>query len=709
MKVSLEWLGSHLEGCGPLSAPTVADKLAEAGLQVAGIEPSPVQPQDSILDVEVTSNRNDCNSHRGLARELAAIFAGRLKAAPGQTPTLQQAAGGMPVPIKVEDSTLCPHYTARIIRGVKVAPSPHWLQDRLRAVGLRPVNNVVDITNFILHDLGQPLHAFDLAKLQGGCIMVRRGRPNEPFEAIDHSKHQLDPSIGVIADAERPVAIAGVMGGVDSEVTESTTDILLESARFDPLTTRNASRKLGLKSDSSYRFERGVDPAGVAAASLCATQMILQLAGGQVVGDLIEVGTGALPEKSATLRFARMRQVLGYDVPPPRSRAILETLGFSVIAHDERQITCQMPSWRLDCGLEEDLIEEVARLHGYQHIPVKERLEIVLKTPSAREKVEDVLVETLTAGGYAETINPTRLDDHLAGLFTTAEPRRVSARHGKGQSILRDNLAASLLMVAKFNQQSGAMAEDGLRLYELATCFTPPPPPGEGRVGVGNTGVVSGQNPSAPFPYPLPARGGEMLPLQPTRLGLLTTGSMRELRGLVEALLARLRLTSRVVFRLSEHVGVEKGSALAVLLDGRPLGWLGRLEAPVGAKMDLKGTFCVGELDLDPLFALGVPVARMHEIHRYPSIERDLSLIVPEVLRWEELEGSIRENAPAELVEVRFGEVFRGKALAEGTKSVFVRMVFRSLERSLTHPEVDGWQQSMVTRLESRLGAKLRT
>lgn len=689
MKASLEWLNSHLDLPAPLTADRAAELLRDLGLGVESLTPSPAGDGDVVLDVEVTSNRNDCNAHYGLARELAAVLGcglGELDLGRPESIERDPPAG---VAVDVQAVDLCPMYTARVLRDVRVGPSPDWLVRRLAVLGQRSVNNVVDITNYVLLELSQPLHAFDLDRLQGGAVQIRRAVQGERMLAIDGRSYALAESDCVIADGGGPVAIAGVMGGQPTEVGSGTTSVLLESAMFSPVAVRSTSRRLGLRSESSYRFERGVNAVGVIEASRLATRLMRELCGARPDGGLLCAGLMPVDEEPepVLLRWARMRRVLGYSISPTVAEQILVRLGFAVEAGSEDVegggVVVRVPAWRKDCRLEVDLIEEVARVHGYGHIPQVDRVSVTVQPVGARQKVVRRTQDVLVGAGMREALCPAMLPDGFTGLFGSARAGsagalRASERHRKTDGTLRSHVCASLLAAARHNEHAG---NAGCRLFEISCTFQP-------------TAGGSG--------------GG--LPDQPIRLGLLWEGQVRDLRGVVELLLSQLRVEPGATsIEPGDLADLSPGVGGWVVVEGHRLGWMGRLDRQVAARLDLRGVYCVAELDLDGLFSRGVPVARLRELPRFPAVERDLSILVGEAVRWMEVESAVREAGPPQLERVDFVEVFRGRGIEPGRKSILLRLTFREATTSLTHAVVDAWQARIVERLAGRLGAVLRT
>ncbi|MEM9658490.1 MAG: phenylalanine--tRNA ligase subunit beta, partial [Planctomycetota bacterium] len=363
MIVSLNWLADYVDL--PESLDELTERLTISGLNLEGVEQI---EGDTAVDLEVTSNRPDCLGHIGVAREVAVLFNRTLQVDKPQ-PKVAASDVGQMAGVTVDCPELCSRYTARVIRGVKIGPSPAWLANRLKTLGIAVINNVVDVTNYVMMECGQPLHAFDFAKVAGGRIIVRKAKPGEKFTAINHQQYELTPGTCVIADSRGAAALGGVMGGADSEVSESTVDLLIEAADFAPLSVRNTARSLNLHSPSSYRFERGVDPAGVDWASRRCCELILQLAGGELADGVADVGAPRPERSEIKLRFTELPRVLGIDVPPDEVRAILTSLGCSETHACDHCIKTIPPSWRADLSREIDLIEEVARIHGYDQIP----------------------------------------------------------------------------------------------------------------------------------------------------------------------------------------------------------------------------------------------------------------------------------------------------------------------------------------------------
>ena len=687
MKIALTWLADYLPG--PLDAQTAADALTHSGLPVEVIEQV---AGDTVIDVEVTSNRGDCLSHVGVARELAALLDREFKdVIPTATEVAVPATGAVAVRIDAPD--LCPHYTARVIRGVKVGPSPAWMQRRLEAVGLRPINNVVDVTNYVMFELGQPLHAFDYDRVGGPAVggkqvVVRRAAAGETLVTIDGKEAALLPDYLTIADASRPVALAGVMGGKDSEVSDRTVNILLESARFDPLSVRKAARAI-VRSDSSYRFERGIDPLVTERASLRAAQLILQTAGGELLAGVVQAGgTGAGPKK-LTLRLARLKQILGVEFPPVQVMAALTRLRLQpVLQGDVVEVT--VPTYRLDLNLEVDLVEEVARVIGYDQVPVRDEISIRVAPIDPKAVTTETVRDALVAGGYFEAVTVGFVSDLLAGDFVPpdadkANPLpRAGAVTRKENAALRPSILPGLLESVRLNDNRGVR---DARLFEIGSTFY------NAAGGAGATAGGGGAGPTL---------------VEQQKLGLVGSPDVREVRGVVEAVLAKLDANRPVTVVPEHRAGFGRGAAGRVEWGGVPVGYLGRVSKEVADKLALRDRPCAAELDMAPLLAGAQLVPQLKPLPQFPAAERDLSLVVPEAVRYEAVVALVAKVGPANLESLSFVTTYRGKPLEKGQKSVTLRFVFRSPTGTLTSDQVEQAVGQVVERAKAELGATLR-
>ena len=678
MLVSWEWLSQYVELS--VDADHLANRFAMTGLNHESTERV---GDDIVIDLEVTSNRGDCLGHIGIARE-ASVILGQPLTIPAVGAASTGSGDSKPEPvgdwIRVENEfpAGCDRYTARVIRGVAIGPSPDWLVRRLRAIGLNSVNNVVDVTNYVMMECGQPLHAFDLSQVRGGAIVVRSGRPGETLEAIDHRTYQLDPGMVVIADAERALAIGGVMGGAGSEVSDATVDLLIESASFHSLAIRRAARLLKLHSPSSFRFERRPDPAGVDWASRRCCDLILETAGGRLCEGVAQAGVEPAERQPITLRIAQIRRILGIDIPADAIAGIPQALGCALVASAAGELTFVPPTWRADLTREVDLIEENARIHGYDRIPEDIAVPLRVARPRPRDIALDRIRHVLSAWGIDEALTASVVPDAMERhgspwsdqpALETELPLLVGARH------LRRSLIPSLLAARYLNQtQSLRDAE----LYEVATIY-------------------------------LPSSDAAALPKELSALGIVTRGDARFAKGVVEALVEQVAPRgSAVEWHPAEHAMFESGTLQQLTIDGVRLGFVGLIAAPVRDAIGLEQPVAAAELDVDALTDSLEQVRRAVPVSPYPAIARDLNFIVDEATPWSELSATCRGAADELLREVRYLETYRdAKRDGAGKKRQLLSLMFQSQDRTLTNEEVDGWVQRIVAACADRLSAKL--
>jgi phenylalanyl-tRNA synthetase beta chain len=678
MRTSVTWVNDYLDR--PASAEEQADLLTAAGLNFDGRDTA--DNGEVWQEIETTSNRGDCLCHVGMARELCAM-SGRTLKAPTAQPRATGPAASTLVRVENHDHDNCPLYTARVIRGVKVGPSPAWMQDRLRAIGQIPRNNLVDCTNFVLFELGQPTHVFDLDTLKGGLIAVRAARKGERFLPIGEGAAELELRQGdlVIADAERPVAIAGVKGGALTAVTERTVNVLLEAAAFSPRAVRHASRGLRISSDSSYRFERMVHPAEVNAAADRLAALILETAGGELCGGVVSAGAPLPPPRTVELRHSRLCAVLGIAVPLEEAVRALDTLGFAPVVRGDA-IVCTVPQRRTDVEREVDLIEEICRIHGLDRIPVRDSIQVRV-TPTQPTVVAPRAVKDLLVGmGFVEAVTHTLVSERHARPFasTTAPLLRVEDERAGGAPILRPSVLPSLLEVKRRNADSGTPQ---LRLFEFARTFEvagQPPAPGE-------RAVVA------------------MVCDEPREdcLRWLRGACERTLRMLVGAH-ASIEFTPVPEPARAPHYAVQAHVRVA----GTPIGSIGILAPTALAAFGLDGPVAAAELELASLFAGYPPDARAEALPSFPAIDRDVSAIVPETVAWSEVEQVVRQSRMPWFESVSFVGTYRGKQVGAGRKSVTLRVVFRAGDRTLRRDEVDGAMAELGKSLTASLGAEIR-
>ncbi len=677
MLTCVDWINDYLDR--PADAAEQAELLTAAGFPLEGTEDVAGGIQQ---DFEMTSNRGDCTCHVGLAREIAAA-SGRTLVLPTFADIYDPDACGPDIDpnddlIHNHEFDACPRYTAHIIRGVKIGPSPDHIRTRLEVRGDVPRNNVVDATNFVLFELGQPTHAFDLDKLAGGRIEVRMARKGERFLPLgeDAVEIELNGTELVIADAEKPVALAGVKGGADAAVTESTTNLLIEAATFDPLMVRHTSRLHNIASDSSFRFERGVSPLQVdfAAERLC--RLILDSAGGVMDNGMVGACLNMPDLLQVDMRPDRCRSLLGLDIDDATMIDSLTRLGFAPVA-DGDTLHCTVPCHRGDITREVDLIEEVMRMHGFGPVPVRERIEVKPVTEPVDARRRRLLADTLVAEGYVETVTHSLTDAAQAkALLGGTDPLQLDESRAMAEDALRPSLATSLLKVRKHNADHGAA--HGMRLFELGSAFMP------------------NADPQEQLELCLIADEGE--------------DGIRPLRAAVDQV-------ARVLGGDGAQVRVDAGNAPewmspggTIQLDGQALGWLGRIDPSVTAAAGLDDiTVLCASLRVAPWMSAGTEDAAASPPPAFPSIERDVSAIVEEAVSWTAMADTIAALDLPMHEATRFVTVYRGKGIDAGHKSVTLRLTFRADDRTLRHEEVDGPMTRVVDALKTGVGAQVRS
>ncbi len=673
-----------------LGLPKGADGLLILSPEAkVGAPLSEIFPSETVLDLEITPNRADLLSHQGIAREIAALTSTELRLPPAPAPVVEFGSSAVDV-----EPAECRLYTALEISNVQVGPSPDWLRAKLESVGLRAINNIVDITNYVMLEVGQPLHAFDAEKLDGD-IRVRMAQAGEEFLALDGKTYKLSPGNLVIADRRRALAIGGVMGGQDSGVTAATRQIILESAHFDPANIRRTSRTLGLSSDSSYRFERGVDVAGVLPASQRAAALICEIAGG-VIGELgvgvakdsttgfnpaamLNENEGPVFTHTVALRPARVTALLGAEIPAERIDAILTGFGLR-----KAEGGWEVPSYRPDLVREVDLIEEIARVVGLNAIPA--RVQAQFAPASETDRAYDramALRRSLVAQGFAEARTLTLIGEHLLGreyTHTSAEHlRRVKNPMNDEQVILRPGLLPGLLQALRENARAGAKT---VRLFEAGRVFSALAPEESAHLAL----VLSGPLTAASW------RGGEG-----------SEADLFHLKGIVRAVLG-----SETIFEADQNPAV--ALSLVVKVAGRAVGFAGQLWPKDARALDAETPVLFAEIDLAALPAVD-GAKKYREIPRFPSTARDIALLAPLPLAHAEVVSVLHTASEPLLADVELFDVFAdasGAKIPADKKSLAYSLTYRSAERTLTADEVNAAHTRLKERLKSTLPATLR-
>ncbi len=667
----------------------VLDPQARVGAPL----PEAIGERPGVLEFGITPNRGDAASLLGIAREVRALCGGEIRLPPTEPPERGAAAAGS-ARVQIEARDACHRYVGRVVRRVRVGESPAWLRRRLEASGLRAINNVVDVTNLVLLELGQPLHAFDLARLRGGEVRVRRAAAGEKLETLDGCVRELAPRDLVIADAERPVALAGVMGGAGSEVSAETCDVLIESAHFDPVSVRLAARRHGLRSEASYRFERGVDREGVGRAADRAARLLAELAGGEVASGAVEaVGAPPAAREELRLEVERANRLLGTSLSAAQMRECLERAGIRCREAGGGVLAAAIPSHRNDLELPEDLIEEVARIHGYDRIPATDPVAELApgRVPGSWELGERAR-DALAAAGFCETVSfPFLGPAELAKLRLDPEDRRARPLRLQNpireeEPCLRTSLVPSLLQLAR---QNLARQAERVRLFEVSRVFLPGAP---------------GELPEEP----LHAAAVATAPAAP-RLWEPRPGPplFFELKGIAESLFAALG------YRVETAPGdpppyLHPGAAAELRAGGRVIGALGEIHPDVAAGFEIEVPCALLEVDLGALLALPPLRPAYREVSRFPLVRRDLAVIVDLDRPAGDLLAAIRESGGAHLAAAEIFDRYQGAGVPDGQQSLAFRLVFQRADRTLTDDEVSTAVDRVVRTLERRFGGKLR-
>ncbi|MCY2976851.1 MAG: phenylalanine--tRNA ligase subunit beta [Planctomycetota bacterium] len=658
MLVSWEWLTQYVDI--DLSPDDMANRFALSGLNHEST--TKVGP-DFVIDLEVTSNRGDCLGHIGVAREASVLLSTPLRIpAPIVSPASVDAAQTSSL-IKLSNrfETGCPRYTGKVIRGVKVAPSPAWMQRRLTAIGVKPVNNIVDATNYVMFECGQPLHAFDLSKIRGSEIVVRPAEAKEKFIAIDHRTYELDPSMVVIADAERAIALGGVMGGEDSEVSESTVDLLIEAADFTPLAIRRAARKLRLHSPASYRFERRVNSEGLLWAAERCCQLIVEMAGGKATSGFVDSAPQnktQMPE--VILRKQRIIDVLGIAIPWKRSLDILSALGCVIASKNDEKATVVAPPFRLDLGREVDLIEEIARMNGYEKIPEDAVVPIFVSARRDKDVMLQRVRSVATAAGYDEALTASVVNKQASSLispWTALPPLMTQVQLLEGATFLRRSIVPSLIQAYQNNQ---SQQNRDACLFETALVY-------------------------------LPSADSKGLPTQQNTLAWVGTGSSRDSKGMIEEIVRRVA-HGQVLTTEEDYADpcVADNTGVRVLCDGRMLAWYGNVSRSVRSTLKLDQDLTFGELNLDLLQEFLLTIPRLKPIVPYPAIQRDLNFILDESVRWGSLSQVVHNSAGELLTDCIYRETYRdAEKDGEGKKRVLLSLILQSPTQTLTGQQAD--------------------
>ena len=693
MKVQVDWLKEYTE----IDVPTdeLGHVLTMAGLEIESHETVelPDGEKSEVLELNVTPNRGYCLSHIGVAREVSALMNKSLKL-PDPLKALESVWGVVKVEERVSvenmEPKLCPRYCALVIENVKVGPSPKWLKDRLTAIGLRPINNIVDITNFVMMEYGQPLHAFDRDLLAGKKIIIRRAKKGEPFASLDGTELKLEPDALVIADGEKPVALAGIMGGTNCQVSEITCHVVLESACFDPTTVRKGSKKYGLRSDSSYRFERCVDWNGVVSAQARAALMIKELAGGEICLGRVDIYPQEQKPIFVSLRMSRLNQLLGASFNSEQVQDILFRLGMEVLNQSEN-MEVKIPSFRPDLLREIDLIEEIARIDGFDKVDTVYPVAGVRPVRiSAKQNIIKKVREVFCCAGFAETVHYSFIECVVAKDFKTAfasEQERVIALKNPLSSeydTMRTSLLPGLLKTAGLNLSKG---QKPLKLFEVGSVYF------SDSNGARTEKAVLSAIVLGPYELtPWKSRGGDY--------------DFYDLKGTLEMLITHLHLKLEIFPDSRPFLLPDK--SVRVQISDKELGFLGQMAPEQNLVGELGQNVCALELDLGALEKSASSSLQFQPIPKFPETYRDISILVDRSVTSQKAADVILKTGSPLIQKVELYDHFEGKKIQADKKSLTFALSFQSAERTLSDDEVNPLFEKIVQTLKSELGASLR-
>ena len=675
MVFSYNWLKDYIK---KMPEPK---RLAELlTMHFAEVEELKKVGRDFILNVDIRPNRaSDCFSYLGIAREIAAIANSKLQIPDSKLKEDQKLKAKNFVSLKVESKQACPRYTARVLEGVRVGPSPSWLKERLKICGLRPINNIVDIANYVMLETGQPLHAFDGKKLEGGKIIVRFARSRERIVTLDEQKFELASDILVIADEKRPVAIAGIKGGKLPEIDKKTKTVIIESANFNPQVIRNGSKNLNLKTDASLRFEHGIDPNLTEFAVNRTAYLIQKTAGGKVAKGLVDFYPQKSLPRTIKLDLNYLEKLLGKEIPEVKIKSIFKNLGFQVLGVKSRQLTVRVPTRRLDISLPEDLIEEAGRIYGYEKIePYYPLASLILPKKNLSVFWENMVKNILKETGFTEVYNYSFFSEKEAKLFGYGDKELVELENPLSQE--QKYLRASLIPYLLKNAEKNLRNYKRLRIFELGKIFRNPKSDGEKRM----------------------------------LTGLISVEDFYQLKGIVDLLLKSLGVAN---FWYDEHKPTPEESKLKIWhqrksaeikVDGQEIGFLGEISPRILNALEIKEKLVLFDIDFEKLSQY---VSEEHEyrpISRFPSVVRDIAVLVPRSVKVVEILNKINLIGKQLVRDIDLFDMYEGEELPQGKKNLAFHIIYQAEDRTLSSEEVDEIQDKIIKVLEKNLGWQVR-
>ncbi|MCX8132292.1 MAG: phenylalanine--tRNA ligase subunit beta [Clostridia bacterium] len=676
------------DGIYILPAKLIKEKYADKSIlgmdirEVLGID-------DDVVEFEITPNRPDCLSIIGIARETAATLGTTFK-----KPVISVTEAGGNVneiaSVEIRDADLCPRYAARIIRNVKIGDSPEWMKERLRAAGIRPINNIVDITNYVMLEMGQPMHAFDLDNIKGSKIVVRRAAEGETIETLDGSERKLQAGMLVITDSERPVAVAGVMGGGNSEVTDATTNILFESASFNGTSVRITSKKLGMRTEASSRFEKGLDVNNTLNAVNRAAQLIIQLGAGEVVSGVIDCYPEKVEPKVINLECEKINALLGTDVSKEDMVKILRSVDIQV---DEALNKVTVPTFRMDIQEMADLAEEIARFYGYNTIKptLMQGKETSRGVKTFKQKIEDRIRDTITASGLSEIYTYSFTSPGVFDKINIPEgsPLRnavvISNPLGVDYSIMRTTTIPDMLEVLSRNYNRRI---DEARLFELSYTYSKSKP---------RENQIEGIDESS-----LPDE------IETLTLGMYGNVDFFDIKGVIEGLLGELKISDYEFIRETENPTFHPGRTAVLAINGETAGIFGEIHPDVLDKYDIAAKAYVGIIEVEMLIKNAGESAQYKPLPKYPAVSRDIAMLVKDEVMVKQIEEIIKQRAGKILESIKLFDVYKGKQIPDGMKSVAYSVTFRAEDRTLTDEDVNKAMAKVIDGLKNNIDAQLR-
>jgi phenylalanyl-tRNA synthetase beta chain len=668
MRISPAWLKQFVNI--PLDERKLADALTLAGVAVEAI--TEINGK-TAYEMEITTNRPDAMNHYGVAREISAIYGTELKPLTAKLP----ARSGKPsISVTIEEPELCGRFTGQEIRNVKIAASKGEVLERFRDLEQKPINNAADATNYVLLMMGKPTHAFDADKLAEHQIIVRKAKPGEMLKTLDGVERKLHPDDLVIADAEKPVALAGVMGGWDSMITESTKNVFIESAWFDPSTIRRTSRRHAIHTDASHRFERGADWASTIISTELVAQIILE-SGGELTGDIVDVIARKVGHPPVQLRLAEVKRILGKEIPAADIKRMLTKLGFKLTPGSAGAYTVEIPTWRLDVEREIDVIEEIARIHGYDKFPntLPSFSSGVIELPT--QEKDDKIRSMLLALGYNEALSSTFIAREESQRFSSAQPVIIANPLSEEASAMRTTLVPGMLDMIARNLNRGV---DSVRLFEHGHIYSM-----HGATTDEHDSLVMGATASA--------------------IGASNAHeALRHFKGDIEDLLHSFAGT--LTFDASAPDYFHPGRSARALIDGRPVTYFGQVHPDAATGRKLKQDVYIAEVLVENLYKLDLRIPRYKKLSRFPAVERDFSFLFDDAVSFAQIVSAIQSLKHPELQSVEPQEIFRGGNIGAGKYSILIRTTFQSNERTLRDDEVNAWAAQIIDALKALGGTQ---